>query len=264
MKKALYLFLTIFLGNTVNAMEQSNSPLMSLPTEIITIIASNLIDEKKLGNPENCADLDKSIKDLNNAKLVCKEFNDIINMVINHKFDQKFSLKENYLLKKMLIKNFDYSNDQLTFMDDDSKSTKEIINTILAIKNSNGATTPLHWASFNGSLAVVKLLLENGAVIDVQDYCGWTPLHGASNNGNTEVVKLLLENGAPIDVQDYCGRTPLHCALSNSFAKVVKLLEKAAEQKKIKEENAKDQYNDAINVLSQKSDTVPNKALNSF
>ncbi|MEX0940883.1 MAG: ankyrin repeat domain-containing protein [Candidatus Babeliales bacterium] len=282
MKKALYLFLTIFLGNIVNAMEQPVSPLMSLPTEIITIIASHLIDEKKFNNPETCADLDKSIEDLNNAKLVCKEFNDIINMVINHKPHQKFSLKENYLLKKILIKNFAYSADQLTFMNDDSKSTKEIIDEILKIKDRYGST-PLLRASANGYLEVVKLLLDHGADIDIQDtpsdqdyleivrlllatanittYYRDTPLHWASFNGHTEVVKLLLANGADIDIKDNNGHTPLHLALKKGHVEILQLLEKAAEEKKTKEKNAKDQYNAAINVLSQKNNIGSKKTL---
>ncbi|MEX0940886.1 MAG: ankyrin repeat domain-containing protein [Candidatus Babeliales bacterium] len=251
MKKALYLFLTIFLGNTVNAMEQSNSPtLMDLPSDILNIIALNLIT-KEFDNPKNCTNLDESIEKLNNSKLICKRFNNIINTVItkpqqlNDHFSNvnpKLSLKENYVWKKrklaikeILIKEFTCSADQLTFMNDDSKSTKEIIDEILKIKDSQGDTL-LHAASLKGYSKIVKLLLENGAPINIKGNCGWTPLHRAS--GNPAVVQLLLEYGAPIDIQDNFGNTPLYWAKRYDHHEVVKLLEKAAEEKETKEKNA--------------------------
>ena len=35
------------------------------------------------------------------------------------------------------------------------------------------------------------------------------PIHAATNEGNLGIVKLLVENGADMNVQDYEGDTPL-------------------------------------------------------
>ena len=42
---------------------------------------------------------------------------------------------------------------------------------------------------------MVKLLLERGAQVDLQNNYGQSSLIFASDNGQTEVVKLLIERG---------------------------------------------------------------------
>ena len=56
-------------------------------------------------------------------------------------------------------------------------------------------------ASKNGHGEVVKLLLEHGAQVDLQEENGWSALMSASQNGHGEVVKLLLEHGAQVYLQ---------------------------------------------------------------
>ena len=47
----------------------------------------------------------------------------------------------------------------------------------------------------------MKLLLENGADVNAQDWHNCTALHYASKSGHLEAVKLLLENGANPNIQ---------------------------------------------------------------
>ena len=71
---------------------------------------------------------------------------------------------------------------------------------------------------------MVKLLIEAGANLDIQDNGGNTALIGASYNNRPEVVKLLIESGANIDVQNNSGCTALILASYRNHIEVVKLL----------------------------------------
>lgn len=82
-------------------------------------------------------------------------------------------------------------------------------------KNGN---TGLCEASFMGHLDIVKLLIENGADANVIDDYGNTVLQDGVCSGNVEIVKLLLENGA--DVKG--GR--LDIAVNNGHVEIAKLL----------------------------------------
>jgi ankyrin repeat protein len=53
----------------------------------------------------------------------------------------------------------------------------------------------------------------------------WTPLHIASGNGYLEIVKLLLERGAKVHVQNDEGRTPSQVALRSGERGISRLLE---------------------------------------
>ena len=53
---------------------------------------------------------------------------------------------------------------------------------------------------------------ENRAGVDSADEKGWTPLHFASFNGNLNIVKFLISNNARIDSENVLGQTPLFIA----------------------------------------------------
>ena len=83
---------------------------------------------------------------------------------------------------------------------------------------------PLHWASWNGHLKVVQLLLEEVADIKAADKDGRTPLYSALWNGHLEIVQLLLEKGADVNAADKNGSTPLHRASESGHLEIVRLL----------------------------------------
>lgn len=95
----------------------------------------------------------------------------------------------------------------------------------LAFATNTFGSTPLHYAAMNGHLGVVKLLLTNGAVLDVKDKSGATPLWLAAANGRLNVVEFLMSKGASIQTRNkVAGLTPLHIAALNGHKEVVELL----------------------------------------
>jgi len=89
-------------------------------------------------------------------------------------------------------------------------------------------TTPLHAASYNGHLALVRLLVEQyGADTAAQTADGWTALHCAASNGYLPVVRYLLEDcprPCATTAESKEGWTALHCAAAHGFLPVVKYL----------------------------------------
>ena len=56
--------------------------------------------------------------------------------------------------------------------------------------------TPLRFAVQYGHIAVVNLLIQNGAEVNTKFASNKTSLHHACYNGNMEMCKLLLDAGA--------------------------------------------------------------------
>ncbi|XP_053567638.1 ankyrin repeat domain-containing protein 49-like [Bombina bombina] len=75
--------------------------------------------------------------------------------------------------------------------------------------------TPLHRASYNGHLSVVRELIARGANVHAVTVDGWTPLHSACKWNNTSVASFLLQHGADINAQTKGLLTPLHLASGN-------------------------------------------------
>ena len=84
--------------------------------------------------------------------------------------------------------------------------------------------TPLHLASLNGSLDVVKILLDNGAVMECKDKIEFTPLIRAAAQGHLPVVKLLVERGARLDATQCNGFRAIHMASQYNRPEVVRYL----------------------------------------
>ena len=82
----------------------------------------------------------------------------------------------------------------------------------------------LMWVSLNGNQKMCKMLLKEGALVDMQDDKGRTALYHAASNGHVELCTLLIENNAHVNQQTNVGWTPLHLAAHNGHAHVCTLL----------------------------------------
>jgi len=89
--------------------------------------------------------------------------------------------------------------------------------------------TPLHLASGNGHLEVVKFLVSQGANVNALNDAGNTPLHWAALLGELQVVEYLLSQGADPCIHNEFQRTPLDEALGKGHSSVVSVLEKVLE-----------------------------------
>jgi ankyrin repeat protein len=72
--------------------------------------------------------------------------------------------------------------------------------------------------------AVVRLLLDRGAGLNVANKNGGTTLHMAAANSNGAVAGLLLDSGADLNMADTDCWTLLHWAVQSSHEAIARLL----------------------------------------
>jgi ankyrin repeat protein len=82
----------------------------------------------------------------------------------------------------------------------------------------------LHYATKNGLIDTVKLLLSKGAKVWESYSVSVLPLHLAAAEGHLEIAQLFLEAGAPVDAKACFGMTPLMLAAYKGRLKVIHLL----------------------------------------
>jgi ankyrin repeat protein len=87
---------------------------------------------------------------------------------------------------------------------------------------SSGLSPPISWAFYKNRAEIAKVLLENGASLDIR-LDSRTPLWWAASHGHTEMVRLLLSQGIPVDYVDR-GERALWIAAQNGYTGTVALL----------------------------------------
>ncbi|XP_037747858.1 serine/threonine-protein phosphatase 6 regulatory ankyrin repeat subunit A isoform X3 [Chelonia mydas] len=84
--------------------------------------------------------------------------------------------------------------------------------------------SPLLMAAERGHTAIVKILLQHHARVDVFDEHGKAALHLAAENGHDQIADMLLWHKAFVNAKTKLGLTPLHLSAQNGYNHLVKLL----------------------------------------
>ena len=130
---------------------------------------------------------------------------DIVNFF--RSLDQKKIIKNTEALFNAII----YSSDVL--------SAEKFIKDIAILSSEFKGNTPLMLAVASKNKEMVKLLLDNGANINIKDKIyGYTPLIIAVRVGDLEIAKLLLDYCADINIKDNQGKTAI--ATAENYSKI--------------------------------------------
>ncbi|CAL1263953.1 unnamed protein product [Larinioides sclopetarius] len=148
---------------------------------------------------------------------VTKNRKNIVNILINKNAEISVEKERRYLLSAI------------------SSGHEDIVEYFLVRNPSNGAPRPesqeypLHTAVLIGHLNIVKMLLELGVMIGINDKNKYslTPLQIASENGHCEIARLLLLNGAEPNILSDNNLQPLHQAVLNDDFEMMEILIKA-------------------------------------
>jgi len=84
---------------------------------------------------------------------------------------------------------------------------------------------PLHSATAGNYTNIARMLIENGANVNVTQKAGLTPLHSAAQHGNLELLILLLENGAEFNIRMEGGKLPADLAREKGFDDIADILD---------------------------------------
>lgn len=93
----------------------------------------------------------------------------------------------------------------------------------LDYKDQRSGQTLLHKSCIQGSLSIIRLLVDQGASLEVQDINGNTAMHYACANGHFNVARFLLNNCANVYVRNYEGLQPVDLAEDSSLKMLVEM-----------------------------------------
>lgn len=95
----------------------------------------------------------------------------------------------------------------------DDIQVKKYIHKVDNNSHDSSQRYPIHLATVNGNLEIIRLLIENGADPNVQDSEKNTPLIKAIECSHEHLVKYLLSNGANPNICDLDNNSALHWAM---------------------------------------------------
>src|SRR5258708_7242162 len=102
-------------------------------------------------------------------------------------------------------------------------SLQSMESALVNIKN-NALWTPLHTAVLASNVEAVKELLARGAQVDAQEACKRTPLMFGAAHNKEKIARLLLKNGASVDLVDCDGMSAIDIACKQGSLDVIEPL----------------------------------------
>jgi len=100
---------------------------------------------------------------------------------------------------------------------------KMLYHTTINSRDDRGSTAMII-ASYYNHTAVIKILIQWGADLELKDNLGNTALMGASFKGHKETVSLLLDAGAEINAENEQGATAVTFAAAFGKPEIVSFL----------------------------------------
>ena len=141
-----------------------------------------------------------------------------------------------------------------------SKAGSLVIN-----QRNKGGATALHIACRESNLEIAKILIDNGANVNIQDNEGWTPLMRASIANNSDLVEYLLLKGAKANLLNSQNESALvHSAISRCTQCINHIIEKGNLIKNMNTLILKNQVADAFLIARNQENKQNQGVLESF
>lgn len=143
-------------------------------------------------------------------------------------------------------------------------------NVNLNVHDFKSESTPLHYCILNNDIKLTKLLIDNGANINLQDIYGNTALHYCIIENNYEIFNILSDenNNLNLNLWNIDGKIPLHQILilknENFMNKLNILIEKSNLNIQDKDGNSCFYYLLKMNLWKQYTNILKKKKINIF
>ena len=108
-------------------------------------------------------------------------------------------------------------------------------------ERSNRGISALHNAAIYGQVRIMESLISKGADIDLKNDRERTPLQSACTSGwnknRLETIRILLNNGAAVNILDDLGKSPLFIVISTGYPPIAELFIRMGADVNLKETN---------------------------